>query len=353
MSKPEHYPAQLGFRMPAECERHDATWLAWPHEKADWPGKFETIPWVYGEIVRHLSRVEKVRILAADTEQEQQARCVLKKSGTQMQAVEFFHIPTDRSWTRDFCPTFIRNESGEQALLNWRFNGWAKYDNSTRDDAVTGALAARLGFPAWTPTWKGRRVVLEGGAIDVNGCGTILTTEECLLSDTQARNPVLTRSDMEQIFSAYLGARHTLWLKNGIAGDDTHGHIDDLARFTDPHTVVIEAEEDRSDENFEPLKENLCRLREMRDQNGEPLRIETLPMPEPRYFDGQRLPASYANFYIANQAVLVPTFNAANDRIALNKLAGLFPERQVIGIGSVDLVLGLGTLHCMTQQQPA
>lgn len=353
MQEPDRFPDRLGFRTPAEWESHEATWLAWPHEATDWPGKFEAIPWVYGEIVRHLSRVERVRILTNDTEMEQSARCVLKKCHARMEAVEFFHVATDRSWTRDFCPMFLLNNDGDRGILNWHFNGWAKYENSKYDDAVTAALAPQLGFPMWTPLCEGTRVVLEGGSIDVNGVGSILTTEECLLSKVQARNPGLGREDMEHLFSHYLGARHTLWLRNGIAGDDTHGHVDDLARFTDARTVVIATEQDRSDVNFDPLNENVALLREMRDQNQEPLRVETLPMPEPVFFDGQRLPASYANFFIANKIVLVPMFNDANDRVALNKLAELFPDREVIGIGSTDLVLGLGTLHCMTQQQPA
>lgn len=339
--------------MPAEWEPHEATWLAWPHEITDWPGKFAPIQWVYGEIVRHLSRVEKVRILVANADVQQKARRVLHKCGAQVDAVEFWHVPTDRSWTRDFCPIFLRNTSGERAILNWRFNGWAKYDNSQHDDAVPEAVAPRLGLHMWTPTWHDRRVVLEGGSIDVNGAGTILTTEECLLSPIQARNPDLTREDMEAVFAQFLGAKHTLWLHHGIAGDDTHGHVDDLARFTDPHTVVIASEADPTEINYEPLRENLDLLRQMRDQDGQPLRVETLPMPKPVFFDGQRLPASYANFYIANKLVLVPTFNDANDRAALNKLAELFPDREVIGIAATDLVLGLGTLHCMTQQQPA
>jgi agmatine deiminase len=347
------FPNRLGFRMPAEWEPHEATWLAWPHEATDWPGKFEAIPWVYGEIVRHLSRVERVRILANDKEMEQKARCVLKKCHARMEAVEFFHVATDRSWTRDFCPMFIRNESGQRGVLNWHFNGWAKYDNSAQDAAVTEVLAPQLALPMWTPSCMGTRLVLEGGSIDVNGVGSVLTTEECLLSEIQARNPALTREDMEEVFTRYLRAHHTLWLRNGIAGDDTHGHIDDLARFTDPRTIVIATEQDPSEMNFEPLEENLALLREMRDQDGELLRVETLPMPQPVFFDGQRLPASYANFYIANEIVLVPTFNDANDRVALNKLTELFPDREIIGIGSTDLVLGLGTLHCMTQQQPA
>jgi agmatine deiminase len=353
MQEPDQFPNQLGFRWPAEWEPHEASWLAWPHETTDWPGKFEAIPWVYGEVVRHLSRVERVRILINHAEIEQNARCVLKKCHARMEAVEFYDVATDRSWTRDFCPMFVRNEGGQRAVLNWRFNGWAKYDNSRHDDAVTELLEPQLGLPMWTPFWKGTRVVLEGGSIDVNGVGSILTTEECLLGEIQARNPALTREDMEQVFASYLGAHHTFWLRNGIAGDDTHGHIDDLARFTDARTVVIATEEDPSEVNFEPLKENLALVREMRDQDGKPLRIETLPIPQPVFFDGQRLPASYSNFYIANEVVLVPMFNDANDLVALNKLAELFPDRKVIGIGSTDLVLGLGTLHCMTQQQPA
>jgi agmatine deiminase len=353
MQEAGEFPDQLGFRMPAEWETHEGTWLAWPHETTDWPGKFEAIPWVYGEIVRHLSRVELVHILTNDAEMEQEARGVLKKCHAQLEAVQFFHVPTDRSWTRDFCPIFVRNKSGQRAALNWRFNGWAKYDNSKRDDAVAEVLAPKLGLPMWMPFWKGTRLVLEGGSIDVNGLGSILTTEECLLSDIQPRNPALTRQDMEEAFTRYLGADHTLWLRNGIAGDDTHGHIDDLARFTDVRTVVIATEQDPSEVNFEPLQENLALLREMRDQDGQLLRVEALPMPQPVFFEGQRLPASYANFYIANGTVLVPTFNDTNDRVALNKLAELFPDRQVVGIGSTDLVLGLGTLHCMTQQQPA
>src|SRR5579875_20541 len=299
----EQTPTALGFRMPAEWEPHEATWLAWPHEGTDWPGKFAAIPWVYGEIVRHLSRVERVRILVNDAEAEQKARRVLQKSGAQMEAIEFFQAPTDRSWTRDYCPIFVSSGTGERGIVNWRFNGWAKYDNFLNDDAVTERLAPRFGVRVWMPMCNERRAVLEGGSIDVNGAGSILTTEECLLSDVQARNPGLTRQEMEQMFRDYLGASHTIWLRNGIAGDDTHGHVDDLARFTDEHTVVIAAEENPAEINYEPLQENLLLLR----QTG--LRIETLPMPEPVFFNKQRLPASYANFYIANRLVLVPTFN--------------------------------------------
>jgi agmatine deiminase len=277
----------------------------------------------------------------------------LRKSNAELCAVEFFHYPTDRSWTRDFCPVFVKDSAGHSSMLNWEFNGWAKYSNSKHDDAVTSFLAEHFSMRMVTPVWNGNRVVLEGGSIDVNGARCILTTEECLLSKVQARNPELSREDMEQIFSLYLGAQKTLWLRRGIAGDDTHGHVDDLARFTDERTIVIAHEDDPSDVNFEPLTENLALLRGMTDVSGQEFRVRTLPMPAPVIFDEQRLPASYANFYIANRTVLVPTFNDPNDRIALNTLAELFPDRTVIGIACSDLVLGLGTLHCMTQQQPA
>jgi agmatine deiminase len=346
-------PASLGFRVPAEWAPHAATWIAWPHERSDWPGKFSPVGWIYGEIVRHLSRAEKVCILAGDADLENKARRILKKCHAELSAVEFVRAKTDRSWTRDYCPIFVRNHAGGIGVLNWRFNGWAKYDNWHSDDAVTPQLAQKFGWRMWSPAIAGHTVVLEGGSIDVNGAGTVLTTEECLLSSVQARNPALTKRQIEQAFQDYLGARHTLWLRNGIAGDDTHGHVDDLARFTDENTIVIVQEEDPNDPNYEPLRENLALLGQMRDQDGAPLRVRTLPMPASVWFDGQRLPASYANFYIANRLVLVPTFNDANDRVALNTLAELFPTRTVVGIACTDLVLGLGTLHCMTQQQPA
>jgi agmatine deiminase len=342
--------------MPAEWEPHAATWLAWPHERTDWPGKFAPIPWVYADSARHLARVERVRILVQDHAEQKQARGILEKSGADLGAIEFFIVPTNRGWIRDFGPIFIKKAPGEVALTNWRFNAWAKYDDWKSDDAATRRLIQKLELPFWEPTRDGphaaRPIVLEGGSIDVNGLGTLLTTEECLLSSTQSRNSGLAREDYERIFRDYLGVTKVLWLGRGIAGDDTHGHVDDLARFVAPSTVVTVVESDRGDDNFEPLQENLARLREMKDQDGHALRIETLPMPQPVYFDKQRLPASYANFYIANGLVLVPTFNDASDRVALNTLAGLFPGREVVGIACRDLVLGLGTLHCMTQQQP-
>jgi agmatine deiminase len=273
---------------------------------------------------------------------------MLKKNGAESAAVDFFHFPTDRSWTRDFCPIFVRDGQGSPTILNWRFNGWAKYENWRTDDAIPSKIARRIRVPELQPVLDKRRIVLEGGSIDVNGQGLLLTTEECLLSPIQARNPGLSREQMETIFSGYLGIKETIWLKNGIAGDDTHGHVDDLARFTDPRTVALAVEPERNEANYEPTQENFRLLKKRRD-----LRVVALPMPEPIYFSGQRLPASYANFYIANGLVLVPTFNDPNDRVALNVLAKLFPDREVVGIYCGDLVLGLGTLHCMTQQQIA
>jgi agmatine deiminase len=328
--------------MPAEWEPHEATWLAWPHERTDWPGKFAPIPWVYGEIARHLSQVERVRLLVPSREAEQQARRVFAKSGVAMEAVDFYVCPTDRSWTRDFAPIFVYDSNGRPVVCDWKFNGWAKYSNWKRDNLVPRFVARRLRIPRVEPG-----IVLEGGSIDVNGRGELLTTEECLLSPVQARNPGMSREQLEAAFAQYLGVRRTIWLNRGIAGDDTHGHIDDLARFVDARTIVTVVERDRSEENYEPLRENLALLRRLRG-----FRIVTLPMPAPVWFSGQRLPASYANFYIANDLVLVPTFNDPNDRAALNTLARLFPQRRVVGIHSVDLVLGLGTLHCATQQQP-
>ena len=346
-------PFSLGYRMPAEWEPHAATWLAWPHEKTDWPGKFAPIPWVYTDIVRHLSQVERVRILVENSAMERAACRNLKSAGANLSAVDFFHVPTNRGWIRDFGPIFVRNSKGETAATNWHFNAWAKYNDWKKDDAANEKLGPKLKWKMWSPAYRKRRVVLEGGSIDVNGLGTMLTTEECLLSPIQARNPGVTRDELADIFRDYLGVTNVLWLRNGIAGDDTHGHVDDLARFTDPSTVVTVVENDPSEANFQSLQENLALLREMKDQNGQPLRVETLPMPDPVYFDGQRLPASYANFYIANHLVLVPMFNDARDVVALTKLAGLFPGRKVVGIACLDLVLGLGTLHCMTQQEPA
>ncbi len=336
------------YRMPAEWQPHEATWIAWPHEKSDWPGKFAPIPWVYGEMVRYLSQVEKVRILVPDATVEKSARRVLKLAGARLEQVEFWPHPTNRSWTRDYCPIFVCGQQGDVAITHWRFNGWAKYGNHERDAVIPALVNKRLKLAYRKPMHGTRHIVLEGGSIDVNGAGALLTTEECLLSPIQARNPGLSRRQLEAAFREYLGVTETIWLRNGIAGDDTHGHVDDLARFADTRTIVIASESDRGEANYAALKENYDLLRATGRWN-----VVKLPMPRPLSFDGQRLPASYANFYIANQIVLAPVFNDPADRLALNVLARVFPKRDVIPIYCGDFVLGLGTLHCATQQQPA
>ncbi len=360
----------MNFRMPAEWEPHEATWLGWPHEVTDWPGKFAPIPWAFAEIVRHLSRMERVYLLVENAVAERRVRGILKKSGALLDRVEFFRAPTDRGWMRDSGPICVANSAGEVGFNHFVFNGWAKYANHKRDAVAVSKVNQKLKKRVWTPehlagaekaaglkgkrpALPGRRVVLEGGSIDVNGQGTLLTTEECLLSKMQERNPGFARGDYEDVFREYLGVTNVIWLKNGIAGDDTHGHVDDLSRFVDANTVVTIVEENRDDANYLALQENLDILKSSRDQDGKPLRVVTLPMPAPVYFDEQRLPASYANFYIANKLLIVPTFTDPSDRVALNTLASLFPGREVVGIPCRDLVLGLGTLHCMTQQQPA
>jgi len=336
-------PIELGYRMPAEWAPHEATWLAWPHEESDWPGKFQPIPWLYGEIVRYLSRVERVNILVLGQGHENEVKKILAKCGVDMNAVRLLRYKTNRSWTRDSCPIFIRNAQGRLAITDWIFNGWAKYDNWQHDNVLPAFVAEQLKMQSFASPF-----VLEGGSIDVNGEGKLLTTRECLLSPIQARNPGKSQEEIETALRDYLGANEIIWLENGIAADDTHGHVDDLARFVNPNTVVTVVEEDKSDDNYAPLQENLAILKSRTE-----LRTVTLPMPAPVFFDGQRLPASYANFYIANRLVLVPTFMDTNDRVALNTLAELFPDREIVGIPATDLVLGLGTLHCMTQQQPA
>jgi agmatine deiminase len=361
--------------MPAECEPHAATWLAWPHYHGDWPGKFEPIPWVYTEIIRNLARHERVELIVNNAAAEGQARKLLDQANAPIKNVRFHRWPTNRSWLRDSGCIFVvpqehreghdfsradqqqkqTGASAPEGLLaaNFRFNAWAKYSNCRHDAKISALMSSVARAEKILPFSHEKRVVLEGGSIDVNGCGTILTTEECLLSKVQQRNPGMSRKDYEQMFADYLGAPHVIWLGKGIHGDDTHGHVDDLTRFVSPDTVVTMVENNPRDVNHKPLRENLRRLHAARDQAGKPLNIVELPMPGPVVFEQRRLPASYANFYIANGIVLVPVFNDPNDRIALNTLAALFPTRQVVPIYSGDLVWGLGTMHCMTQQQPA
>ena len=424
------------YRMPAEWEPHAATWLAWPHYKLDWPGKFEPIPWVYAEIIRYLSRGERVELIVKDAAAEKDARKVLKRAHALNENVRFHRWPTNRVWTRDSGCAFVvpcgadalvgptsgakalessgelsgtaeavpsragwngsssrhtesqepqpvaesvtrveqrsraearsfsveligtaeavpvENESG-LAAIKWQFNAWAKYPNWQKDNKIGSLMAKAAGAGEIAATFKNKPVVLEGGSIEVNGQGTLITTEECLLSKVQHRNPGMKRGDYEKVFAEYLGIRNVIWLGSGVVGDDTHGHVDDITRFVSADTVVTCVDADPASENYEALRENIRRLRDASTEDGKPLATIDLPMPAPVYFEGRRLPASYANFYIANAAVLVPVFNDPNDRVALDIFADIFPDREVVGIYCGDLIWGFGAIHCMTQQQPA
>ena len=348
-------PLEAGFRMPAEWEKHRATWIGWCSNINDFPGKIAPIHWVYGEITRKLIEGgETVCVLVQDAKHEAKARNVLTKVGVDFGKIEFHRIPHNRGWMRDSGPMFVKNElTNETAVVKFNFNAWAKYDDWKLDNKVALEYAKRIDKRVFRAKFNSQEVVLEGGAIDVNGAGTIISTEECLLDyEVQTRNPTLSRENIETVFNQYLGASNTLWLKNGIVGDDTHGHVDDFCRFVNKNTVVLAEEKNPQDANYTILEENRERLEGFRLQNDEKVNVVRLPMPAPLYFNNQRLPASYANFYIANKSVLVPTFNDENDRHALGILAELFPMRKIVGIHAVDLVWGLGTLHCLTQQEP-
>jgi agmatine deiminase len=342
-------------RMPAEWEPHTATWLGWPTHEPDWPGKFATIPWVYAEIVRALAVHERVDILCHDPHTREQAREMLAAHAVNLDNVRMHIARTDRVWLRDSGPTGVHRPDGSVELVQWGFNAWAKYDNYLHDTRVPEHVAEFTALPltrAQRADGNGQ-LVLEGGGIEVNGRGRILVTEEWLLTDIQVRNPGLARADYERAFAEWLGCPETIWLGEGCVGDDTHGHVDDIARFTAADTVVLAVERDPADDdNHRRSLDNLQRLQQVSGVAG-PLRIVELPYPRAVVMDGVRLPASYANFYIANGVVIVPTFNDPNDRVALNLLAECFPTRSIVGIHAVDLVWGLGTLHCLTQQQPA
>jgi agmatine deiminase len=348
-------PVAPPLRMPAEWEPHRATWIAWPHHEPDWPGKLETIPWVYTEITRVLARYETVEILCLSEEAIESARACLAAHAVPPDRVRMHVVPTDRVWLRDSAPTTVLDATGRPVLLNWAFDGWVKYDNWQLDAQVGAAIARITGLPRLEPPRHdtGRRLVLEGGGLETNGQGLLLVTEEWLLTDVQVRNPGLGRADYERYFAEWLGTRKTIWLGEGCVGDDTHGHVDDVARFVSADTVVLTVEEDPADENYRRSVDNIRRLElATRDPAVGPLRIVRLPYPAPAFMFSERLPASYANFYIANGVVMVPTFNDPHDRVALQRLADLLDDRVVVGIHACDLVWGLGTLHCLTQQEP-
>ena len=364
-------PVAAGYAMPAEWERHEATWLAWPHHEADWPGKMEAVRWVYGEMVRKILPGELVRVLVRHRAEEKLARSYLQRAGCDLKKVQFIVHPTNRGWLRDSGPIFVKRRTGRDALprvqadrqvgptsqtaiVHFHFNAWARHDDWQKDRKVPEMAARKLGQRLFHAEFNGEPFVLEGGGIEVNGCGTLLTTEECYLHPKiQVRNPGLTRAQYNETFKKYLGAKNVFWLRKGTAGDDTHGHVDDVCRFVNRKTLVLIREKNKRDANYRPLAENWERIRDLRLEDGSKPEIVPLPMPEPLYFNGHRLPASYANFYICNACVIVPTFNDPNDRVALGILGELFKDRPVVGIHAVDLVLGSGSLHCLTQQQPA
>jgi agmatine deiminase len=342
--------------MPAEWEPHAATWLAWPHNEDDWPGNFAPIPRVFAEIVSLLSTVERVRLIVDGPDREAAIWRLLVEAKADVGQIDFFHAPTNRSWTRDFVPLFVRR-SGEIRAVKFRFNGWARYDNHELDDAAGRRVPSWLGVDMWEAAveldGRARPVVLEGGAIDVDGEGTLLASEECLVTGTHGRNPWLGMSGTEEAMREYLGVEKVIWVGAGIAGDDTAGHVDDFVRFAAPGRVVL-AEETRTDDpNYAALAAAAERLASTRDAAGRRIEVIRLPMPGPVMWNDERLPASYANYYVANDLVLVPTFDDRNDERALGILRELFPTRRVVGIRSRDLVLGLGTIHCSTHEEPA
>jgi agmatine deiminase len=348
-------PAELGYAMPAEWEKHEATWLGWPQNPTDWPDKLDTIRWVYGEIVRKIAPGETVRILVGSAAEEKMARRYLTRAGADVARVEFVRHATNRGWTRDSGPVCVRKgkRKPETAIVHFHFNAWAKYPDWQKDRRVPETAARLLGKKLFDARAGGRPFVIEGGGVEVNGKGTLLTTEECYLDPAvQVRNPGLSRAGYEQAFRNSLGVSNVQWLAGGPKGDDTHGHIDDICRFVNPTTLVLICERNAKDENYRTLAENWERVPDLRLEDGGKPDVIPLPMPAPLYFEGERLPASYANFYMSNAAVLVPTFNDPNDRLALGILGELIRDRPVVGIHAVDLVLGFGTLHCLTQQQP-
>ena len=346
-------PASPALRMPAEWEPHAATWLAFPHLTSDWPGKLAPSQWAFVEFLRKVQERETVRLLVRNEAEAKRARSAVRRAGGDPDQLEIHHCRTNRAWLRDSGPTFVTSATGRSAVC-WKFDAWGKYSNWQDDARVGDYIGRACKVQGLRPRIGEREVVLEGGAIDSNGSGALLTTEECLLSrQRRDGSDCPTREEYEGVFREFLGASQVLWLGRGLAGDDTSGHVDTLARFVGPSTVAASVESDSRDENYGTLQENLRRLRSMRDHRGRPLEIAELPMPRPLRFEGYRLPTTYANFYIANGCVLVPTYNDPHDRVALGVLAECFPHREVCGIHCVDLALGLGALHCLAQQEPA
>ncbi|SKB81875.1 agmatine deiminase family protein [Daejeonella lutea] len=339
-------------RFPAEWEKQEGILLCFPHSGKDWPGKYDAIKWDFVEFIKKVSLFEQVFLIVADTRQRESVQEMLTAAHIDLKKISFITHRTNRSWMRDSGPIIVQNGSKREAL-NFNFNGWAKYKNFQLDKHIPAKLAEFLKVPLTQVVYKGKPVILEGGAIDVNGKGTLLTSEECLMHPTiQVRNPGFTKADYEAVFMEYLGITNVIWLGDGIEGDDTHGHIDDLCRFVNEDTIITVVESDPKSNNYDSLQDNLKRLENAKLENGKKPNIVTLPMPQKLEFENLSLPASYANFLILNNCVLVPTFNDPNDRHALNIIADCFPDREVIPINAIDLIWGFGTLHCLSQQIP-
>lgn len=340
-------------RLPAEWEKHQGILLCFPHNGNDWPGKFGAIQWAFVEFIKKVASSEQVFLIVANTQQQEKVTGLLETAHVNMNQVSFIIQKTNRSWMRDSGPIIVKNGILEREALNFNFNGWAKYNNWQLDKLVPAKVADFLKMPITQAVYKGKPVILEGGAFDSNGKGTLITSEECLLHPTiQVRNPNFTIQDYEAVFAEYFGVTNVIWAGDGIEGDDTHGHIDDLCRFVNEDTILTVVESDPKDKNYKPLQDNLKRLKLAKLENGKTPKIVVLPMPKRLDFDGVRIPASYANFLILNKLVLVPTFNDPNDRLVLNILADCFPDREIIGISAIDLIWGFGTLHCLSQQIP-
>lgn len=340
-------PAAMGYRFPAEWEKHAGTWLSYPHNEASWPGKIHTIFPSYHGFIRHLATGERVNINVTGPEMQENVERSLRQADVHMDAIRFHLLPTNDAWCRDHGPAFVVNPLARhpKAIVNWDYNGWGGKYPAELDTTVASRIGEKLGLPVFHPG-----IVMEGGSVDFNGKGTLITTTSCLLHPN--RNPGMNQGQIERFLMDYYGVEQVLWLGEGIEGDDTNGHVDDLTRFVSEDTVVTMVEKDKADANFAPLKENLKMLHSFRLINGKQLNIIELPMPDPLYHDGQRLPASYANFYIANAGVVVPVFNCRQDEVALEILSSCFPDRPVIGLDSVEIIWGLGSWHCLSQQEP-
>ena len=341
------------YRMPAEWENQKSTLIAWPHNEKDWPGKFSEIPFVFGKIITELSKVQIVNILVKNKSEKKKVIFFLSKLGIKIKNIRFIFCKTDRAWTRDFLPIFIKNSKNESFLSNWEFNAWSKYKNFKKDNKAYTKVKKFLNYKVLNPKYRNKKIVLEGGSIDVNGSGYLLTTKQCLLSRTQRRNKGFTKFDYYKIFKKYFGIKKIIWLNKGIYGDDTHGHIDDIARFIEKNKIFLARENNKKERNFKNLNENIQIIKEFKKEEKKKFKIVYLPMPKPKFINGTRVPASYLNFYIANKIVLVPTFNDSKDKIVLKIFKKHFKNRKIIPIDCSVLVWGFGTIHCMTQQQPS